>query len=227
MRLNFLIPRRGGAAYSEGMDASSLALFLKSAFIGLSIAAPVGPIGLLCIQRTLEKGPRMGLATGLGAAAADAVYGAVGAFGVSSLIALLTGARTWLALGGGLFLLWLAWQTWRSPRATQAARAGQGGGLWRSFAGTFALTLSNPMTILSFIAIFAALAGQGPVGSPGWMVLGVLLGSAAWWLCLSGGVALLRHRVGERALGAIRLASAAVLAGFGLYQLAQALSFLA
>ena len=113
-----------------------------------------------------------------------------GPSGVTGLIALLTGARLWLGLFGGLFLLWMAWQTWRSPAASQAARleGARNGGPWSSFAGTFALTLSNPMTILSFIAIFAALAGQGPIGSPALMVLGVLLGSAAWWFVLSGGV---------------------------------------
>ena len=206
------------------MDTSTLSLFFKSALIGLSIAAPVGPIGLLCIQRTLERGPRIGLATGLGAALADAVYGAVGAFGVTSLIALLTGARLWLGLFGGLFLLWMAWQTWRSPAATQAARieGARNGGPWSSFAGTFVLTLSNPMTILSFIAIFAALAGQGPVGSPALMVLGVLIGSAAWWFVLSGGVSLMRHRLSEGALRAINRVSSALLGGFGLYQLLQA-----
>ena len=95
-------------------EASLVALFMQSLLIGLSIAAPVGPIGLLTIQRTLQQGPRVGLATGLGAAAADAVYGAIGAFGVTALIDALTAARVPLVLGGGTFLLWLAWSIWRA-----------------------------------------------------------------------------------------------------------------
>src|SRR6185369_5470058 len=92
-----------------------LSLFLQSLLIGLSIAAPVGPIGLLTIQRTLQLGSAAGLATGLGAAAADAVYGAVGAYGVTTLIRALTAARLPLAIGGGAFLLWMAWSIWRTP----------------------------------------------------------------------------------------------------------------
>jgi threonine/homoserine/homoserine lactone efflux protein len=106
------------------------ALFAQSLLIGLSIAAPVGPIGLLVIQRTLQRGALVGLATGLGAAAADALYGAVGAFGVTWVIDALVGARLPLALGGGAFLLWLAWRTWHAPLADQVAPAG-GDGLLR------------------------------------------------------------------------------------------------
>src|SRR5690606_15433118 len=106
-----------------------------------SIAAPVGPIGLLAIQRTLQQGPRAGLVTGLGAAAADAVYGAIGAFGVSALIDALTAARVPLVLGGGAFLLWLAWSIWRAPVAERAAQAPGGADLARAFVGTFVLTL--------------------------------------------------------------------------------------
>ncbi|MDE1947249.1 MAG: LysE family transporter, partial [Burkholderiales bacterium] len=123
---------------------SLAALFFQSLLIGLSIAAPVGPIGLLVIQRTVERGPAIGLATGLGAAFADAAYGAVGAFGVSSVIRLLGAARLPLALGGGAFLLWLAWQAWRTPPATRVAAAGGGPGRLQCLAGTFVLTLSNP-----------------------------------------------------------------------------------
>lgn len=195
-----------------------LAVFLSSCVIGLSIAAPVGPIGLLTIQRSLEHGPRAGLATGLGAAAADALYGAVGAYGVSGLIALLSGARVPLALFGGGFLLWLAWRTWRAPLATQAAQVTDARGLLASFAGTFVLTLSNPATIFSFIAVFGALSGRGAPASPALMVLGVLLGSAAWWLLLSAVVGRLRSRFDARLQRWINRASAALLAAFALWQ---------
>jgi len=202
------------------MDGSLTSLFLQSLLIGLSIAAPVGPIGLLTIQRTLQLGPAAGLATGLGAAAADAVYGAVGAYGVSTLIRALTAARLPLAVGGGVFLLWLAWSIWRAPVAQQAAQVTGGNDLLRCFAGTFVLTLSNPATILSFIAVFGAMAGRAAVASPGVMVAGVLIGSALWWLVLSTAVGRLRERFDARWRRRVNAGSALVLAGFALWQFA-------
>ena len=200
-----------------------LPLFASSLLIGLSIAAPVGPIGLLTIQRSLAHGPRAGLATGLGAAAADAVYGAVGAYGVTWLIGALVAARVPLALFGGAFLLWMAWRLLRAPLAQQAASA-PAGSLWRYFAGTFVLTLSNPATIFSFIAVFGALAGTSAQASasasPAVMVAGVLVGSAAWWLFLSSAVGRLRERFDDRWRRRVNAVSAFVLAGFALWQLA-------
>jgi len=194
-------------------------IFFKSVLIGLSIAVPVGPIGLLCIQRTLEYGSRIGLATGLGAAAADALYGAIGAFGVTALITLLTDARPQLAVGGAVFLLWLAWRTWRGADPQQAAAAKGGVKAWQAFGGTFLLTLSNPATILSFIAVFSALAEGMSVASPGWMIAGVFLGSTVWWLVLVAMVGRLRVRLTTGHLRVMRRGSAMLLAGFAVYQL--------
>jgi threonine/homoserine/homoserine lactone efflux protein len=195
------------------------ALFGQSLLIGLAIAAPVGPIGLLVIQRTLQRGGLVGLATGLGAAVADALYGAVGAFGVSWIIDALVGARVPLALGGGAFLLWLAWRIWRSKPAEKVAQAGSGAGLLSCFAGTFVLTLSNPATIFSFIAVFGTLGARMVVSSPWTMVAGVLLGSALWWLLLSAAVGRLRSRFDARAMAWVNRASALLLSGFALWQL--------
>ena len=200
-------------------DASLVALFAQSLLIGFSIAAPVGPIGLLTIQRTLNQGPAVGLATGMGAAVADAAYGAVGAFGVTVLIQMLTAARLPLALGGAAFLLWMAWSIWRAPVAERAAQVSGGNDLLRCFAGTFVLTLSNPATILSFIAVFGALAGRLQVASPWTMIAGVLLGSALWWLLLATVVGRLRERFDARWRRRINVASALVLAGFAAWQL--------
>ena len=158
----------------------------------------MGPIGLLVIQRTLQRGALVGLATGLGAAVADALYGAVGAFGVSWIIDALVGARVPLALGGGAFLLWLAWRIWHSAPADQCGAGRPGAGLLSCFAGTFVLTLSNPATIFSFIAVFGTLGARMAVSSPWTMIAGVLLGSALWWLLLSarsGGCARASTRV--------------------------------
>ena len=198
------------------------ALFLSSLLIGLSIAAPVGPIGLLTIQRSLDHGARAGLATGLGAAAADAVYGAVGAYGVTWLVDTLVAARVPLALFGGAFLLWMAWTLVRAPLADRAAAPAPAGSALQYFAGTFVLTLSNPATIFSFIAIFGAMSagGRASVSAPALMVAGVLIGSALWWLFLSSAVGRLRGRFDARWRRRVNLFSAAVLAGFALWQLA-------
>ena len=185
--------------------------------VGLSIAAPVGPIGLLVIQRTLQRGSAVGLATGLGAAA-DGLYGAIGAFGVNWLMQALQAARVPLALAGGAFLLALAWRCWTAAPAAQAARTEGARGLLGSFAGTFMLTLANPATILSFIAIFGSLGARAAGPSPELMMLGVLLGSALWWLLLSMTVGRLRTRFDRRWQKRVNRASALLLAGFAIWQ---------
>ncbi len=208
--------------------AHTSSLFAQSLLIGLSIAAPVGPIGLLVIQRTLQRGTAVGLATGLGAAVADAAYGALGAFGVTGLVGALAAARLPLALGGGAFLLWLAWTTWHAPAADGPAPADARQparlGLPQAFAGSCLLTLSNPATVFSFIAVFGTLAGQGAPPQPWTMVLGVLSGSALWWLLLSAAVGRLRTRFDARARRLVGRASALVLAAFALWQWASLLA---
>ena len=193
-------------------------VFLKALVVGLSVAAPVGPIGLLTIQRTVDRGFRMGLATGLGAAVADATYGTVGALGVTWLIAALTIARVPLTLGGAALLLVLAWRTWRAPLASQAATT-TARGVWAAFGGTVLLTLANPATIISFIAVFGVLAAgvQGAV-SPFTMIAGVFLGSAAWWLFLASAVSATRARFDDTWRRRVNIGSALVLAGFAVWQ---------
>lgn len=198
------------------MDTPWTALF-PAFVVGLSIAAPVGPIGLLTIQRTLERGRLAGLATGLGAATADACYGAIGAYGVHWLVGALVALRLPLAIGGGLLLLWMAVQTWRSPVAETAAHTADARGMLGLWAGTFLLTLSNPMTIVSFVAVFGML-GAGAGVPPAAMVVGVFAGSAAWWLMLTSGVQALRGRLGPALRRGVNRVSAAVLAGFALWQ---------
>ena len=202
-------------------SSSVLVLFGQSLLIGLSIAAPVGQIGVLAIQRTLEQGRAAGLATGLGAALADAVYGAIGAFGVTGLIHWLLDLKFWLGLSGGGYLLWLAWRIGSRSVVRDKGERQVSGTLLRHVSGTFLLTLSNPTTILSFMAVFGALAGGSSVSSPWAMVTGVLVGSALWWMILSTGVARLRDRLDARWQRAVSRCSAALLAGLGLWQLSQ------
>ena len=195
------------------------AAFAQALWIGLAIAAPVGPIGLLVIQRTLDHGRAVGLATGLGAAVADACYGAIGAFGMAVVMQALQAARVPFALFGGAMLLWLAWRSWMAMPAERAAVVAAAPRLGASFAATFLLTLSNPATILSFIAIFGAMGARqsGPL-LPAPLVLGVLIGSALWWLLLSAVVARLRLHVGVPARRWVGRASALLLAAFALWQ---------
>ncbi|MBN2386006.1 MAG: LysE family transporter [Anaerolineales bacterium] len=196
-------------------------LFLRGLLIGFSIAAPVGPIGVLCIRRTLTEGRASGLVSGLGAATADAVYGCIAGSGLTLISAFLVNQQTCLRIIGGVFLLFLGLKTLLSSPAKQAAQT-RGGGLLGDYASTFFLTLTNPVTILSFAAIFAGLGLAGAGGSytaAGILVLGVFIGSALWWLMLSGGVSLLREKCNPRDLLWVNRVSGGIITGFGLFSL--------
>lgn len=185
--------------------------------LGFSIAAPVGPIGLLCIRRTLGHGRSAGFAAGLGAAVADSLYACVAGFGLTAVSNALVAGRGPLRLVGGAFLVYLGFRAFRStPRDDAEANGGRS--LGKAFASTFVLTITNPATILSFVAAFAALGlgqkteGYGAAVS---LVAGVFVGSAAWWLGLSQGVGLFRRRVSSRVLVWINRGSGVVILGFG------------
>ena len=159
----------------------ALGFLLKGMAIGFAIAAPVGPIGVLCIRRSLAEGRRIGLTTGLGAATADAAYGCVAAFSLTAISGFLIGQRDWLAFLGGLFLCYLGARTFASKPMEQAAEI-RGCGLASAYLSTLLLTLTNPTTILSFVAVFA---GFGLGATPDYLdacalVAGVFLGSALW-----------------------------------------------
>ena len=177
-----------------------LSLMLNSIVIGLSIAAPVGPIGVLCIRRTLVQGRWQGFASGMGAATADGVYGFIAAFGLTAVSALLLDYALFLQIFGGGFLLFLGIKNLRSssPQDSGTSTAALSGGLASAYSSTFLLTITNPMTILAFLGIFAGLGAEQVSESRASaiiMVSGVFLGSALWWMLLSGGVSILRERV--------------------------------
>ena len=204
----------------------ALPYFLRGLIIGFSIAAPVGPIGVLCIRRTLSEGRLTGFLSGLGAASADLLYGAIAAFGLTAAQELLLGGQTWLRLLGGAFLLYLGVKTFIARPAGQAAPASRGG-LAGAYLTTFFLTATNPMTILSFAAIFAGLRlGEtiGEYSSAALMVLGVFCGSAAWWLTLSLGVGLLRDRFTHATMTWVNRLAGTLIFGFGVLVLAGALT---
>lgn len=194
-----------------------IAFFIKGLLIGFSIAAPVGPIGVLCIRRTLADGRLSGLVSGLGAATADAVYGSIAGFGLTMISAFLIDQQTWIRLIGGAFLFYLGLKTFFAKPSDQAALA-QGKGRLSAYISTFFLTLTNPMTILSFAAIFAGLglgAAAGDYASAGVLIMGVFCGSAAWWFLLSGGVSLLRRQFSQSAIRWVNRISGLVILSFG------------
>ena len=192
---------------------------IKGLIIGLSIAVPVGPIGILCIRRTLTQGRVVGFLSGLGAATADAFYGAVAGFGLTFLSNFLIGQQTWLRLVGGVILCYLGIRTFLSKPAEQGASVEENS-LWNAYLSTFFLTLTNPMTILFFAAVFAGL-GVGSAGdhyvSAGILVLGVFIGSALWWLILSGFTGLLRGMFNPKRLQWLNRISGLIIIGFGLF----------
>src|SRR5207249_1566110 len=159
------------------LSSPRMAFLAKGLAIGFCIAAPVGPIGVLCVRRSLADGMLIGLATGLGAATADAAYGAVAAFGLTAISDFLVGQKFWLSLIGGIFLCYLGARTFVTRPAEQPANA-QGSGLAGAYVPTMFLTLTNPMTILSFVAVFAGI-GFGTAKSyanASILVFGVLFG---------------------------------------------------
>ncbi len=181
-----------------------IVVLLKGIAMGLAIAAPVGPIGLLCIRRTLDKGRLVGLLSGCGAATADGLYGMVAAFGLTAVSDLLVEYSNWLRIGGGLFLCYLGLTTFlsgnkrldSSPIPSSSHSPSPTLPLTTAYTSTLALTLTNPATILSFLAIFAGLGiTQSAYLDSVTLVFGVFTGSILWWLMLVSGVAYLRDRL--------------------------------
>lgn len=187
--------------------------------IGFSIAAPVGPIGLLCASRTLTRGWKSGLVSGLGAATADGIYACVAGFGITFLTQVLMDHQVWLRLGGGIILIVLGCraffaETNRDMNGTSETT------LVRDYLGTFILTLTNPATIVSFAAIFAG-PGFSAVASAEWaprfsLIAGVIIGSAVWWLALSTIVDRFRKGITERQIRIINRVAGTVICGFGI-----------
>lgn len=197
-------------------------IFFKGIIIGISIAAPVGPIGVLCIQRTLTAGSFLGLISGLGAATADAIYGFIAAFGLTFIANILVEQQFWFRLLGGGFLCYLGMKTLLLKPVKQIVSEKKGYSLIGTYASTFFLTLTNPMTILAFAAIFAGLGMVNTsvhYASASLMVLGVFLGSGLWWVILSSFTRIFRGKLGSRQLSWINRISGIVIVTFGIIAL--------
>lgn len=205
-------------------------ILVKGMGVGLAVAAPVGPIGLLCIRRTLTHGKTAGLASGLGAASADAVYGFMVAAGLAATGLLITYARP-MTIIGGLLIVWLGAMSVRvflrsANNHAQPAMAGQAHGVLSAYATTFALTISNPMTILAFLALVAGLGAStaSHPAAPYVLVLGVFVGSALWWLLLVHVAAAARTRLTPNATRWLDLVSGLILTLWGAWIVWGALS---
>jgi threonine/homoserine/homoserine lactone efflux protein len=205
------------------------ATFLRALGIGLLVAAPVGAMALLCVERTLARGRAIGYATGAGIATADGLYSSIAAFGLTALTSALTGAQGWVRLIGGAFLVYLGVRAILSKpgRCTEESGAVPLLGVYTSALG---LTLANPQTIIAFVGIFA---GAGLVVSGGgWVmpavtVVGVFAGSLVWWVVLVTVVGALRERVGERVLLWITRVSGVAIAVLGLLAVVAGITTLA
>jgi threonine/homoserine/homoserine lactone efflux protein len=201
------------------MDAH---FFLKGLAIGFSIAAPVGPIGVLCIRRSLADGAWAGFSAGLGAATADAAYGSVAGFGLTAISGFLIAHELWVDLIGGAFLCYLGLRTFLSRPGGEMDPAARKDFL-AAWGSTFLLTLANPATLLSFAAVFAALGiGRSATHAAAEeLVLGVFLGSALWWIILSTAAGFFRSRVNSNWMRGVNRVSGGVLVAFGLYALSR------
>lgn len=206
------------------MDLSAFAWLAKGLLLGFAIAAPVGPIGVLCIRRSLTEGWLTGFLTGMGAATADGFYGGVAAFGLTAISSALVAEQGIIRVVGGVLLCYLGLRTLRAKPAVEAIRAVETAtrrrsGLLGAYASTVGLTLTNPATILSFAAVFAGLgfarAASSSFAAPALLTAGVFLGSACWWLLLSGGVSMLRSRLRPGALRWVNYLSGVLLLAFG------------
>jgi threonine/homoserine/homoserine lactone efflux protein len=175
---------------------TTLLYLIKGIFIGMVIAVPAGPVGVLCVRRSFFEGARFGIVSGLGAALADVIFGIVAGLGLTVVRDWLLGYQDWLGLLGGIYLLAVGARTLRSRRNADPQPL-TGENLAAAFASTFALTIANPITILAFAAIFAKVGfdSEGGVSlALVWvLVSGVFLGSLVWWLGLCFGISALRR----------------------------------
>lgn len=215
MSYEFPLASNGRMLDNAPMDTH---FFLKGIVLGFCIAAPVGPIGIMCIRRTLHYGRFSGLFSGLGAAVADTLFGVISAFGLTLVSSFLATERFWFHLIGGLFLLLLGGRTFLAkPLDTNKEVSHKT--LIGDFVSTFFLTLANPLTILSFVAVFAGLGLSDNRGSAPILIAGVFFGSALWWLILSEGITLFRRKISKKVMIWVNRIAGIIIMAFGLVAL--------
>lgn len=211
----------------------NLPVFYRGIMLGVMVAAPVGPVGILCIRRTIQKGVLIGFASGFGAAFADAFFSALAVFGVAAVIDILKTYADPIQIFGGAFLLFVAWHTWhdkpRQPHPEEFEEKylkGIGlklGGALKAMATSFLITITNPATILGVLAVVATFGGLKNSMEASTITAGIFIGSSLWWLMLSGSVSFFRGHFTEsrvvmmnRIMGAILALIALAAMVFGL-----------
>jgi threonine/homoserine/homoserine lactone efflux protein len=194
-------------------------LFLEGIVVGFLMATPVGPIAVLCIQRTLNQGKIHGMVSGLGAATADAVYSFIAAFGLTFISNFLVKEQMWLRLGGGIFLCYMGLKVFRA-KPVQRAASGNNISYIGNYVSAFFLTLANPATFLAFAAIFVGLglvSAAGHYVSAGLLIAGVFIGSGLWWCTLSGATGIFLKKLGYGKLALLNKISGIIITAFGLF----------
>jgi threonine/homoserine/homoserine lactone efflux protein len=191
-------------------------LFLRGLAIGFALAAPVGPVGILCIRRALAQGLSAALIAGLGAALADTIFGAVAGLGLTMISGFVLNHQTVIRLIGGFFLIVVAFRGWHDPDCARVDRF-KGGGLFKDFLSTFLMSLANPATILAAVGVFAALGaiGLNDSGAASILILGVFFGSSLWWLILSAAAGAVRSRFSPERLTLLNRGSSALIGLIG------------
>jgi len=191
---------------------------LKGLILGVVIAAPLGPIGILCTRRMLMHGRRAGFFSGMGAAAADSLYGFIAAFGITFISDFIIGHQFWLRLVGGTLLLVLGARTIAAEPQEKSALPKSAKRFVGMFTSTFFLTLTNPMTIITMAAVFAGfgLAGaRGSISSAGSLIVGVFLGSVIWWLFIISVVSIFKRSFAHHELQWVNRIAGLIIAGSG------------
>ncbi len=212
----------GASVRGRKRDAPALEIdpthFLRGLAIGFAVAAPIGPVGILCIRKALAHGVTPAFLAGMGAALADTLFGAVAVLGIGAVIEGLEGQTVTLKFLGGLFMIALGLHTWRSAAIDVGPEGGKGSGVWRDFVTTFFITITNPGTILGVAGIFAALGPSGRAEGPvptGLLIGGILIGSSLWWLVLSAAASAARGHFTPRRMRLFNHGSGAMLILFG------------
>ncbi|MBV5262576.1 LysE family translocator [Pinisolibacter aquiterrae] len=203
---------------------SSLTLLLTGLGVGVVFSAPVGPVNILCVQRAFRSGFFSGLAAGLGAVMADGLFAAVAAFGITAVSGFIEGHSVWLQVIGGVLLIAFGIRTARVHPHLDAS-ADEVASLSRTAFATFGMTITNPATVLGFLALFGSLGDWAPKSgdwlAAGMFVVGVVAGGSSWWLIVATAVAALRDRMTDRTLARINLVAGALLVSFGVAVLAR------
>jgi threonine/homoserine/homoserine lactone efflux protein len=194
---------------------------MKGLVIGFSLAAPVGPIGVLCIRRTLAHGSKRGIIIGLSAASADMVYGVIAAFGVTLISDFISQQQHWIRFIGGILLLILGYRTFISHPLTDTIKSGKNGHT-RTFVSTFFLTLTNPLTLFAFAAVFAGIGLDQSLGHHGFaifLVIGVFFGSLGWFSVLTSLVHFFHEKITTDGIVVINKVAGSLLIIFGVIAL--------